>query len=366
MGIKLLVISNYRSSTIVRPEAEIFVALRKQYDYDITVMTFDGSEYAEKFKSLGIRVIDFYPEKKFSLKQISFIRKELKAVGYQIIHLFSNKAMINGIFASLGLPVKVAIYRGYTGNIHWWDPFMYLKYLSPRVDRIVCLVEAIRVLMRKNLFFNKDKAITINKGHDIHWYDNVTPVDLSYLNLPQNAFKIICTANVRRMKGIKYLLEATHYLPSDSNIYLILMGHGMDAPKFKKLIDSSPIKNQIISLGFRKDPLNVVKACDAFVLPSIYGEAITRSGIEAMSLGLPPIITDIIGNIKLAIHNESGLVVPSRDPKALADAMVKLNEDRELAKRLGANARLHIDKTLNTRDTVKGFDAMYRDMVSTQ
>lgn len=364
MAIKVLVISNYRSTVTVRPEAEIFIGLKKQFGYDVTVMTFGDGEYVPKFVEAGIRVIDFHPIKKFSWAQVKRIRTELKEGGYQIMHLFNNKAMVNGILAAMGLPVKVAIYRGYTGNIHWWDPFMYLKYLSPRVDRIVCLVEAIRVLMRKNLLFNKDKAVTINKGHDINWYNDVTPIDLKEQGVPDDAFKIVCVANVRPMKGMKYLLEATHFLPADSKIHLLLLGNGMDAPKFKKIIDQSPIKNQIINLGFRKDALRVVKASHVFALASIYGEAITKSVIEAMSLGVTPLITDIEGNVGLAIDGESGLVVPAHNAKALAEAMVKLSLDRDLTARLGKNARAHIDKNLNTKDTVKAFDVMYRDLVS--
>lgn len=365
MSIKILVISNYRSTVSVRPEAEIFIELKKQFGYDVTVMTYGDGEYVPRFIEAGIRVIDFFPEKKFSVAQVLRIRKELTEGQYQIIHLFNNKAMINGIFASMGLPVKVAIYRGYTGNIHWWDPFMYIKYLSPRVDKVVCLVEAIRLLMRKNLLFNKDKAITINKGHDINWYADVTPIDWKELGVPDHAFKIVCVANVRPMKGMKYLLGATHYLPPNSNIYILLLGNGMDAPKFKKIINGSPIKNQIINLGFRKDALRVVKAADVFALASIYGEAITKSVIEAMSVGVAPLITDIEGNVGLAIDGVSGVVVPARNAKAMADAMLRMSKDRDFTKKLGLAAREHIDKNLNTKDTVKAFDAMYRDLAST-
>lgn len=366
MSIKVLVISNYRSTVTVRPEAEIFIGLKKQFGYDVTVMTFGDGEYVPKFIEAGIRVVDFHPTKKFSINHIKRIRTELKEGGYQVLQLFNNKAMVNGILASIGLPVKVVIYRGYTGNIHWWDPFMYLKYLSPRVDKIVCLVEAIRLLMRRNLFFNKDKAITINKGHDVAWYSNVTPIDLKELGVPDDAFKIVCVANVRPMKGMKYLLKATHYLPPTSKIHILLLGNGMDAPKFKRLIDQSPIKTQIINLGYRKDALRVVKASHVFALASIYGEAITKSVIEAMSLGIAPLITDIEGNVGLAIHGESGIVVPAHNAKAMAEGMRMLSEDRELTRRLGVKAKEHIEKNLNTKDTVKAFDAMYRDLASTK
>jgi L-malate glycosyltransferase len=220
--VKLLVISNYIHTVTVRPEAEIILQLQKTSQYEITVMTSAKAEYAQKFVEAGIRVIDFLPTKKFSLNYVKLIRKELLEGKYHIVQAFNNKAMVNTLIAAMGLPVKVVVYRGYTGNISWLDPLMYIKYLSPRVDRIVCLVEAIRQIFRKNLLFHKDKAVTINKGHDVHWYDDVKALDKRSLGIPDDAFTFVCGANSRRMKGIKYLLQATYFLPANTRIHLML------------------------------------------------------------------------------------------------------------------------------------------------
>lgn len=362
MPIKLLVISNYIHTVTVRPEAEIILQLQKTGQYDITVMTEAKAEYAQKFRDAGIRVIDFLPTKKFSMDYVRLIRKELKEGKYHVLQAFNNKAMVNSLVAAMDLPVKVVVYRGYTGNISWLDPLMYVKYLSPRVDRIVCLVEAIRQIFRKNLLFNKDKAVTINKGHDIHWYDGVTALDRTSLGIPADAFTFVCGANSRRMKGIKYLLQATYFLPADTRIHLMLAGKDMDVPLFKKLIAGSPIKKNIHLLGFRKDILEVVKSNDVFVLPSIKGEAITKSVIEAMSLGVCPLITDISGNKGLVINNVCGIVVESKNPRALADQMIFLSENPALAKQYGQAARTHIMNNFNTKDTAVKFDKLYQEL----
>jgi L-malate glycosyltransferase len=360
VGIKILVISDYRQTVTVRSEAEIFVALHKQ-GYDITIMTYPEAHYIQRFIEVGIRVIGYHPVKKFSLKDIRIIKNEIKSGEYDVVHLFNSPSMTNGIFAAYGTKAKVVLYRGYTGNIHWYDPFMYIKYLSPRVDKIICLVEAIRQLFLKNMVSEK-KLITINKGHDVTWYDGVEPDKLEGLAIPPDALKLVCAANMRPMKGVKYLLKATHYLPADAKIHLLLLGHNMDAPEFTELIESSPIKHNIHQLGYRKDVLNVVKACDVFVLASIKGEAITKAVIEAMSLEVAPLITDIPGNKGLVIDQVCGLVVPSKHPQALAAAIMKYYNDRALIKTFGVAARKHIETTLNINDTVTKFRKMYAEM----
>lgn len=358
-----MVISNYDAFVTVRPEAEILLGLQRTGRYVITVMTFGNTEYAERFRQAGMRVIDFHPLKKFSFRYVRFIRQELIDGQYHILQLFNNKAMVNGIQAARNLPVKVVVYRGYTGNISWLDPSMYIKYLNPRVDRIICLVEAIRQLFRQNLFFNKNKAVTINKGHDISWYEGVAPISRESLGIPDTAFVFVCVANSRRMKGIKYMLQATHLFPPDAPLHLVLVGKDMDLPRFRRLIHESPIRERIHVLGFRKEILSIVKASNVFVLSSITGEAITKAVIEAMSLGVCPLITDIPGNKGLVIDGTCGRVVPPKDPKAMAGAMISLSKDPALCQHWGDAAREHIRKNFNIETTIRRYDELYRELL---
>jgi glycosyltransferase involved in cell wall biosynthesis len=360
--IKLLVISDYSHTVGVRPEAEIILGLQRTGRYEITVMTGVNSEYARIFTEHQIRVIDFLPVKKISAEYIKKIRTELTKGQYHVLQLFNNRGMTNGLLAAIGVAVRVVVYRGYTGNISWADPTMYIKYLSPRVDRIICLVDAIRDIFRKHLLFNKDKAVTINKGHDVKWYSNVTPVTKKSLGVPDDSFLFVCAANARRMKGIKYLLKATYFIPENSNIHLMLVGRGMDVREFKNLIDNSQLKNNIHLLSYRSDVLPVVKSADAFVLASITGEAITKAVIEAMSMGICPLITDISGNKKLVVDGVSGRIVPPKNPRALASAMIELSENPERAKQFGLAAIEQIQKNLNVEDTIARYDELYHEL----
>ncbi len=362
MSIKVLVISNYNSVVVTRPEAEIFLGLKK-LGLDIHIMTYADSEYAKRFKEAGIRVIDFHPEKKFNAAETGRIRQELISGGYQIVHLFNSKAIINGIRAAKGLPVKVVLYRGYTGNIDWWDPTAYLKFLHPRVDKIMCNSKGVEEHIQKQLFFSKNKTITINKGHRLEWYEGVKPLDLKNINIPRDAFVVTCVANTRRMKGMKYLLKSTYYLPAEYPVHLLLVGNGLDSKSNKKLADKSPFYDHIHFLGFRDDALRIVASSNVFILASVKGESITKSVIEAMALGIAPIITNIPGNRELVVHDKNGLVVPSRNPKALADAIIKLYHDKDKCKQFGQLARKHIAEDLNCELTIEQTKDLYESLL---
>jgi glycosyltransferase involved in cell wall biosynthesis len=357
---KILVISNYKDIHVVRPEAEIFISLAKR-GYDITIMTYEESNYVAKFIESGIKVIYFHPEKKFDKKEIQFIREEVIKGKYDVMHLFNNVGTINGIKACKDLPVKIVLYRGYSANMHWWDPTSYLKHLNKRVDYIICNSIGVANDLIQNGKLPKHKAIVINKGHDLTWYEDIQPLDIKgELNLSNDAFLAILVANNRRMKGVKYLLEASRHLPTDANIHFLLVGNDLHTPENDKILFASPNKEKVHFLGYRKDALNIVKSSNVFVLTSIKGESITKSVLEAMSLGTPTIISDIAGNVELHENNTSGIVVPSKNSKGFAEAILKLYKNPDLASQFSLKSKERIETVLSHRNTVDKYEEFYK------
>jgi glycosyltransferase involved in cell wall biosynthesis len=363
MAQKVLVISNYRGFHTGRPEAEIFVGLANM-GVDITIMTFGDSEYVQRFEQAGIQVIDFHPKKKFDKKEIKFIRDTIIRQDIDILHLFNSKAIVNGIRAARGLGVKVVLYRGYAGNVHWYDPTAYIKYMHPRVDKIICNSKGVEAQLQRQLFLKNRKTVTIPKGHDTEWYKNIKPFDIKKeLNLPPNAFLLVSVANNRKMKGIPYLLEAMHQLSGESSIHLLLIGRNMDSEENLELISKNNLKHQVHILGYREDVLNIVATCDVIVLASTKGEAINRSLAEAMSLGIPPVITNISGNNELVEHNESGLLFPPKNACALSKAIQKIYNHANLRQKLGEQAKIRMENEFNHRQAVIKTKAVYDELV---
>ncbi len=121
MSIKVLFVGNYDIAVHnIRPEAEMIIGLKAQ-GLDIEVMTKAGCWYADRMASKGIRIHDFQPERKFSVTAVRTMRRVLREGAHDVVHLFNNKAIANGLVAAMGLPVKVVTYRGQTGNwMRYW------------------------------------------------------------------------------------------------------------------------------------------------------------------------------------------------------------------------------------------------------
>ncbi len=357
--IKVLVISNYNQFHAVRPEAEIFLGL-KQLGFDIHIMTFGNSEYARRFRKAGITVINWHPKKKLNKKEIRFIRAWLIRERYDILQLFNSTAILNGIQAAHGLPVKVVLYRGAVSNIHWWDPFAYLKYLHPRVDRIVCNSAGTEELFHRQLFFNKHKTIVINKGHNTDWYQGILAKDLrSDFGIPEEATVFISVANHQHAKGIPFLLRTINQLPPDLPFHLVLVGRDLDTLKHRNILTDGPNSDRVHFAGFREDALQCIAGADVLVLSSLYGESLTKAVIEAMAMKKAPIISKLPGNRELVINGENGIVYPAGDTRALKKAIISLCENRELRIKYGKQAKEHLEVHLNLSRTILEYRDFY-------
>ena len=347
-----------------RPTIETFVGIHRA-GIALTVICPADHPNFERLDAAGVRTIDLRLTRNFDRDGIEALRDELVRGRYHILHTFNNKAVTNGLKASKDLPVKIVCYRGIVGAVSFLDPMSWMRYLNPRIDRIVCVCEAIRryFLEMRPAFLRMppERPVTIHKGHKLDWYAD-RPVDLKTVGIPAGAFIIGCTATYRPRKGIEYLVEAMEHLPDDIPAHLLLIGH-MDAARLSARIARSPARERIHRIGFRHDAPAVSAACDVFCLPSIKREGLARAVIEAMAYRVPPVVTDSGGSPELVADGVSGLVVPVRDARALADAFERLYRDPALRRRMGAAARERIATDFRNEDTVRKTIALYEELV---
>ena len=348
-----------------RPTTATFIGLA-QAGVDVTVMCPAASDRRSALVEAGVRVLDLPLRKRVDRAGIAELRAELTRGGYDILHLFSNKAVQNGLIASRGLPVKIVAYRGIVGNVSFFNPVSWQRFLNPRIDRIVCVANAVRdyFLHMRPAFLRvpPEKLVTIHKGHSLDWY-RATPADLRSVDVPQGSFVIGCVANYRPRKGIELLVDALSQLPAEWHAHLLLIGGGMDAPALAQRIAASPVAANIHVLGFRKDAPSLTAACDVFALPSTKREGLARSLIEAMAYGIAPVVTDCGGSPEVVVDGISGIVVPVRDVPALAAALKRLHDDPRLRRRMGAAARERIRHDFRIEDTITKTLELYRGLV---
>ena len=347
-----------------RPTLATFIGMHEA-GIEVTVVCPASHPNYKALLAAGIPVIDIPLRKNFDKAGAGLLRQELLRGRYHLIHTFNSRALTNGLRAAKGLSLKVVAYRGIVGNVSFLDPMSWKRYLNPRIDRIVCVCEAIRryFLQMRPAFLRMPatRPVTIHKGHSLEWYTDA-PVDLQSAGIPADAFTIACTAAYRPRKGIEYLIAAVELLPPDVPAHLVLIGH-MDAARLDKRIQQSSASARIHRVGFQSNAPAWTAACDVFCLPSTKREGLARAIIEAMAYRVPPVVTDSGGSPELVVDGECGFVVPIKDPQALADAFEKLYRDPELRIALGSAARDRIATEFRNEDTVRETIALYEEVL---
>ena len=348
-----------------RPTVATFIGMHRA-GIDLTVVCPRARKSNAELTEAGVAVLDIELRSRFDSAGTRLLRDELRRGQYDILHVFNNKGLQNGLVASRGIDIRVVAYRGIVGNVSFFDPISWRRFLNPRIDRIVCVADAVRNYFLKMrpafLRLPAERLVTIYKGHSLDWYTDA-PADLTEFGVPPEAFVIGCVANVRPRKGIEFLVDAMAELPGDWQPHLLLVGH-MDAPYLDKRIAMSPAADRIHKTGHRVDAPSLSAACDVFVLPSIRREGLARALIEAMAYGVPPIVTDCGGSPELVVDGASGFVVPVRDSRAISHAIRRLHEDPALCERIGRAARRRIGDAFRIEDTIEQTMALYRTLVA--
>lgn len=332
----------------------------------VTVVVATGNPNKDILAEAGVPTMEIDLPGNFDKAGTAALREELIRGEYDIMHTFNNKAVSNGLQAVKGLPVKIICYRGIVGAVSFLDPMSWLRYLNPRIDRIVCVCEAIRqyyLKMRpKFLRMPQERPVTIHKGHKLEWYDN-EPADLTAFGIPAGAFVVGCTANYRPRKGVDYLIDAMEMLPNDIEAHLVLIGR-MDDEKLTRRIEESEIGDRIHRVGFVDNAPEMSAACDVFCMPSTKREGLARSVIEAMAYRVPPVVSEAGGSPELVVDGECGYVVPVKDAAAIANKIELLYRDPALRRRMGEAARVRIGTDFQNEDTVRKTIALYEELVS--
>ncbi len=173
-------------------------------------------------------------------------------------------------------------------------------------------------------------------------------------------------ANVARLspeKDLPTLLRAfAILLRSCPNAELWIIGDGSERPMLASLSVELGIAAKTRFLGARNDVADILRAADVFALSSI-SEGLSVALIEAAASGLPIVATDVGGNREIIDPPNAGLVVPPRDPQALAEAMQRLLRDTPMRAALGVAARSRAIAHFSLQSMIDSYSQLYLEHV---
>jgi len=213
--------------------------------------------------------------------------------------------------------------------------FSRRKYVKD-VDAIIAISEGVKkVLVEGGLAPQCIEVIP--SGIDFSPFEEITSRDFlrREFSFAADDYLVGIVAQLEDHKGHRYLVEATKILKDKApRIKIIVVGSGSLRMELDRQVRTLGVEDIVFFLGFREDIPEILSSLDLFVLSSFL-EGMGSSLLDAMACRLPIVATEAGGVPEVVIHQETGLLVPPRDPQALAQAILKLYNDRTLARELG-------------------------------
>jgi glycosyltransferase involved in cell wall biosynthesis len=156
---------------------------------------------------------------------------------------------------------------------------------------------------------------------------------------------ILYVGRLHPLKGVDVLIRAMHYVRKHVDLKLVVIGPGDQRP-YRGLAEKLGVKDHIVFLGYvdEETKIGAIDGSLGVVIPSVssYVEVYPMAVSEAWARGKPVIATSVGGIPYRVRHLVNGLLVPPRDPKSLAEAVVTLASDKTLSTRLGNIGRSSI------------------------
>lgn len=224
-----------------------------------------------------------------------------------------------------------------------------VKQLARLVNRFVCVSDDVAELSVEQGVARSKVRVLLN-GIDTSRF--------AYTG-PRAGGPVVAVARLSPEKDVANLVRATAVAaPDDPDFRVEVAGDGVCMPDLRRLADELGVADRVTFLGVVRDVPSLMAGAGLFVLPS-RSEGISLTLLEAMARGLPVVATRVGGTPEVVVEGETGLLVPSDDPAALAAAILRVRRDPEAGRRMGEAGRRRVDRHFDVRRMVAEYESIY-------
>lgn len=214
-----------------------------------------------------------------------------------------------------------------------------MRYLYPSAARVVAISEGVRQDLQRFVLGIEERTIVIyNAGMDEAVEQLAVEPDVS-LSRDLGVPLLVACGRLTEQKGFLHLLRALALVREHIPAELWVLGEGDQRAALETEVRRLGLERAVRLAGFQRNPYPYMREADVFVLSSLwegFGNVVT----EAMAVGTPVVATDCPhGPAEIIQHGESGLLVPPGDPRALAEAILRVLRDGALRQRLAEQGR---------------------------
>jgi glycosyltransferase involved in cell wall biosynthesis len=256
----------------------------------------------------------------------------IESEGIETVLVFGTFEYVFLRLALLGLPNLPQTYIS-IHSTQWklWrlhvQHFLYARLLTGS-EKIISVCNAQKNYWIKAYLIARNRFVTIYNGVDVDYF---SPTDKaasrlqirSQFGIPSEAFVLLQVASFQAYKRHEDAFQSLRRLKDNFphiQCHLLLVGGGTAAreTELRSMAQSLNIADRVIFCGIQDDVRPFYKAADIFTLTSAWGETFSVAALEAMSMGLPCVLTDVSGAREMIQENCNGFLVESGNPENIA------------------------------------------------
>lgn len=336
--------------------------------YQVFVAAMPGGEFENELKQLKIQFLSVDISRRISFKPICQIKDIIRNNKIDLVHsqgaradffarVAGRLAGVPNILCTIAMPVE-----GFDTGPLRKKIYRFMDWLSERyVERFIVVSDSLKKTLIKRRGISTHQIVRIYNGIELEQYRP----NSEYGNLrkewgvPEDVALIGAIGRMVSQKGFEYLIKAIPaIMKSFSKAKIVIVGDGPLKEGLEALGEGLKVKSSLIFTGFRSDIKEILSAIDILVIPSLL-EGFPMITLEGMAMAKPIVATNIDGITEQITDGINGILVPPKDPSALAKAVIRVLKDKEWARAMGLSARGKVEQDFSVEKMVAETEKVY-------
>lgn len=368
---RIKVLETIRQGKIGGGESHVLTLVQEldKNKFEPVVLSFTPGPMVEELEKMGIETHVIYTERGFDFSVFGKVTQFLKDHKIQLVHNHGTRATSNLYWScrKLGIPM---IY-----TVHGWsfhdDQGFFKKnariaseaFLSRKVDCTVSVSYSNQTTGQKYIRGFKSKVIRYGidtkKFNPDKWVSDIRP----QYGIPERHVLIGYVVRMDIQKDPINMIKAYKKVCDQrKDVTLLMIGDGPLKQETVELINTLGIKDRVVIDNFRQDVPNVLAGIDIYCLPSLW-EGLPIGMMEAIAMRKCVVVSAVDGSKEVIKDGYNGLLITPQKPDELAEALIKVIDDKDLRNTLAGNAYQTIQEEFTAEAMTRKIEGLYGEVL---
>jgi len=324
---------------------------------------------SDELKEAGVKLININAHGRKGFIGAWRVARIIKKEGIRILHtwLFTANTWgrIGGILANC--PVIIASERGIIDFERRWYHNLIDKILAKFSSLVLVNSAAVRDYVAQ-MGIPREKIRIIYNGLELDKFTGELDAERAHLlrkefNIPEGNQVVGMVARLHPHKDyITYIKAAKIVCQRKENVSFLMVGDGSERKKIENIIREHALEGKVVITGERKDVPDIIAIMDVAVLSSPR-EGLPNAVLEAQASRKPVVATRTTGVLEAMVDGKTGIMVDIGNAEGMAEAILTLLEDKELARRMGEEGRRWVEERFSVERMVRETERVYEELL---